>query len=157
MRLMGARLEDRLKKLLDEATVTESGCMEPTIGCTGRSGRATLNVNGKSIHVTRLLIPFLMQNPVDITGLDVRHTCDNRKCINPEHLLLGTRSDNEQDKLSRPSGNRSIKLNWNDVRLIRELYATDLYSQQCIADMFEINFRRVSYIVNNKQWKETAK
>lgn len=29
------------------------------------------------------------------------HICDNRKCINPEHLFLGTRHDNTQDMLSK--------------------------------------------------------
>lgn len=34
-------------------------------------------------------------------GLIVRHTCDNKRCVNPEHLILGTRSENTQDMLDR--------------------------------------------------------
>lgn len=31
----------------------------------------------------------------------VRHTCDNPRCINPEHLLLGTWADNNRDRAER--------------------------------------------------------
>jgi len=31
----------------------------------------------------------------------VMHTCDNPRCINPEHLIAGTQSDNMQDMLRK--------------------------------------------------------
>jgi len=34
-------------------------------------------------------------------GMVIRHTCDNRKCINPEHLILGTHQDNVKDRVKR--------------------------------------------------------
>ena len=42
----------------------------------------------------------------DIRGKVVRHTCDNTRCVNPTHLLLGTRADNNRDRAER---NRSAK------------------------------------------------
>jgi hypothetical protein len=34
-------------------------------------------------------------------GAVIRHKCDNRSCVNPKHLLLGTHKDNVQDQIER--------------------------------------------------------
>ena len=40
-------------------------------------------------------------------GLVIRHTCDNPNCINPDHLILGTQTDNVEDIYDRDR--RSMK------------------------------------------------
>lgn len=53
-------------------------------------------------------------------GMWVLHSCDNRKCVNPAHLHLGTRADNMREMSERGRAARNgAKLTPDDVRAIR--------------------------------------
>lgn len=40
-------------------------------------------------------------------GKEACHTCDNKLCVNPNHIFIGTRSDNMNDMISKGRGNYS--------------------------------------------------
>lgn len=42
-------------------------------------------------------------------GLMVRHRCHRRRCVNPEHLVLGTNSDNMKDMMEAKRGKHQFK------------------------------------------------
>ncbi|QHJ81717.1 MAG: hypothetical protein [Caudoviricetes sp.] len=93
-----------------------------------------------------------------IDGLVVRHTCDNPRCINPEHLKLGTASDNMQDrergmKAMRGQGNPAAKLTPRDVKEIKYLYNSGGVTQLEIAKQFGIGQPQVSAIIRGASWK----
>lgn len=63
--------------------------------CVQGNGYGRLNFNRKSDYVHRFAYKAWIGNiPLK---KDICHTCDNRKCINPEHLFVGSRKDNMQD------------------------------------------------------------
>lgn len=84
----------------------------------------------------------------------VCHTCDNRKCCNPNHLWLGTHADNHGDrnyKKRQANGERigKCKLSDSDVSAIREMKEIGLYCSE-IAAMFGVSKNHVGDIVKFK-------
>lgn len=87
--------------------------------------------------------------------LHVLHKCDNRLCVNPDHLFLGTHQDNVRDMVSkgrnfksRGESNPGAKLTKEQVQLIRQ----DSRTQVAIAKEYGISQPQVSYIKSGKQW-----
>ncbi len=94
--------------------------------------------------------------------MNVCHRCDNRKCVNPGHLWLGTQSDNIADAVSkgrlrapntRGDRNGNSVLTWAKVRTVREMHARGMRKID-IAKHFGVSAATVGYITNNMTWKE---
>lgn len=99
-------------------------------------------------------------------GMCVLHNCpegDNPRCVNPAHLWVGTRTDNNRDTSAKGrarGGNLSgeqngfAKLTWGEVRTIRWLYAMGCFSQSLIGRIFGHDQTLISMIVRRRIWKE---
>lgn len=107
-----------LDGLRSRSKVTATGCWEWQ-GATA-SGYGRVKVWRKVVSAHRLA--FQLANPdVDVTGLDVCHRCDNRKCCNPEHLFKGTRSENMQDCKRKGRLNHTVKYGEDFIETVREM------------------------------------
>jgi hypothetical protein len=100
---------------------------------------------------------MLSRGPVP-HGLFVLHRCDVKKCVNPEHLFLGTQKDNMDDcaakgrrKWLRGADIGMSKLSSEDVALMRKLRSEGKL-QKDLAQMFHISPKQVSVIVRGIQW-----
>lgn len=94
-------------------------------------------------------------------GLVVRHKCDNRMCINPKHLELGTIADNNNDKMIRGrhkyvshKGEKhwKAKLTEEDVIKIRK----DNRQYKEIAKDYGVNRENIAKIKNYITWKNVV-
>jgi len=91
-------------------------------------------------------------------GMLVLHHCDNRKCVNPDHLHIGTKSDNAREAVERGLhliGEKDPKAKLKEVQvrsIIRE-YKAGGVTQRELAKRYGVARTTINSIVNGYTWK----
>jgi hypothetical protein len=90
----------------------------------------------------------------------VCHKCDNPKCVNPEHLFLGTNKDNTNDMIQKGRGNKAkgekqgfSKLTEEQVINIRKEYIEGNISYSKLSKKYNVVFGTIAAVLTNKTWK----
>lgn len=114
-------------------------------------------VNGKVFSRNASRMKWLEINGEIPDGMHVLHRCDNRKCININHLFLGTNADNVADKLSKGRGAKGEMCKQShltdlDISVIRFLYSQG-NSIRTLADWFGIKKSAMHKITSKQSWK----
>jgi len=91
-------------------------------------------------------------------GLHVLHKCDNRKCVNPNHLWIGTNAQNTADMVAKgraAKGEKSGKAILDEicVTLIREIYANGKTTHLALAKFFGVGESTIANIVKRNSWR----
>lgn len=96
----------------------------------------------------------------------VLHKCDNKTCVNPAHLFVGTRQDNVDDMVTkrrhwahkgldvaaRGEDVSTAKLRTTDIPVIRERYAQGVTISQLGRD-YGVSRTAIRLIIVGKNWK----
>lgn len=155
--LEAARLRKRLHEM--SVPVPESGCWLWT-ACETDGGYGLITYRNRSIGAHRAAwIAF--RSPIP-KGAMVCHKCDTPQCMNPDHLFLGSPSDNARDMVRKGrnrdnSGSRHgmSKLDETKVREIRRRWMSG-HTRRQIASDYGIDYRHVSYITSGKGWRHVV-
>lgn len=132
-------------------------------GATRHFGYGVINMGGHNGHAERAhRLSWIMHNGEIPKDLCVCHKCDNPSCVNPNHLFLGTRADNNHDMqkkgrcdtVKRPKGEQSgnAKLKTEQVLQIRDRYSNG-ETLSALAKEYPVSVQTIFRIVNRTIWK----
>ena len=83
-------------------------------------------------------------------GICVLHKCDNPKCVNPDHLFLGTILDNSKDMYAKGRGRGYASLAPVEVQWIRKVYSEGLTTRKDLAEDFGVPLYTVDRILRKR-------
>jgi hypothetical protein len=89
--------ENRFKLKCSEPDI--NGCIN-WLGYTRPKGYGTMGLNGKPVYVHRFAFELHFEVKVP-ENTYVAHKCDNRRCVNPEHLFLSSAKVNTKDMFNK--------------------------------------------------------
>ena len=85
----------------------------------------------------------------------VCHICDNPKCVNPDHLFLGTYKDNAEDMVKK---NRSLKGERHSNAKLTEKNVRDIRRRKKepvahLASIYGVSAYTIKDILRKRTWK----
>jgi hypothetical protein len=131
-------------------------------GCLNNRGYGQVRRKGKTFLAHRVAYTEHHGIPLsELRGLVIRHRCDTPKCVNPDHLVIGTQKQNIGDAIERgrhvPPPHKTGEnvgtsvLTETDVKEIKRLLRLGVY-QRVIAERFGVSQVQISHIKLGKQW-----
>ena len=123
-----------------------------------RDGYGFMRVQGKRLLAHRVIWQKANGRAVP-AGMLVMHTCDNRICVNPNHLEIGSHKDNVLDCVRKGRRNQArgtrcphAKLNEEQINTLRECYRQSQPCHETLARMFGVTRSAISQVLRGKTW-----
>ena len=149
-RWKGSPVEQRL---FGRCVTGPAGCWVFT-GAVSKNGYGVIQFDGRLYSAHRLA--YLLTHGEVADGLVVMHSCDNKRCCNPDHLSVGTHSENVKDAyrrgLATPNKAAARLARGDVVEIKKRLRAGE--SQSVIAADYGVKQCTISNINTGKRWGE---
>jgi hypothetical protein len=126
-----------------------------------QNGYGYFQVNTKKLITAHRFSFQLKHNRLIKDKLCILHSCDNPKCVNPDHLSEGTQPDNIKDMCNKGRNkcgsqkgmtNPMSKLTELQVLEIRAKYAKGGTSHLKLGKEYNVNQATIGFIINRKLW-----
>lgn len=105
-------------------------------------------------------ISWMIHKGIVPDGLCVLHRCDNPPCVNPDHLFLGTSTDNNKDRDSKGRGNapkgervRSAKLTNMTAAQILQDFIPGTTTEAHLAKKYGVTQGAINSLLRGRSWK----
>ena len=118
-------------------------------------GYGQIKINGKATGAHR--VSYVIHNNKKIPeGKLICHTCDNRQCVNPKHLYVGTKYTNAQDCVNKGRQTRLQGVD-NGHAILTELDVIEIrnstLSSYKIAPMYGVVPSAIRSVKHRRTWK----
>jgi hypothetical protein len=140
---MARPASDEVLRFLAKVEHVASGCHEWR-STVKRDGYGAFYFRGRSGFPAHR-VSYILFNGSIPEGKCVMHKCDNKICVNPEHLMIGTAQDNIKDMDLKGRRGTKSKITYAESDEIRRMLE-DRYTQEFIAKKYGIDQTTVSRI-----------
>lgn len=148
-------LETRFERHIGQ--VTQDGCVLWS-GHLDKDGYGIINSGGSGGKLLRAhRVAYQLKYGSIDKGSHILHTCDNRACVNVDHLFIGDQATNNRDMTVKKRNVKGIavwraKLDPEKVSLCRQKYSEGASISQ-LASQFSVTNRTMSAAIFRQSWK----